>query len=87
MRSRECTLLVCCGMAVRGLDLPDLRHVILYDVPKDIAGYVHAAGRTARRGRQGVVTCLVESQAQLGKYRQLHALTRGPQLAFAAAEG
>ncbi len=50
------------------------------DVPSDVAGYVHAAGRTGRAGRDGVVTCLVESQAQAGQYRSLHALQPAPRL-------
>ena len=34
----------------------------------------------------GLVTCLVESHAQMGQYRALHALTAAPKLTFATAE-
>ena len=84
LRSQTCQLLVCTGVAIRGLDLHELRHVVLYDVPTDVPGYVHAAGRTARRGRDGFVTCLVESHAQASQFRQLHALQQAPRLTFAA---
>lgn len=87
IRERRTSLLVCTGMAARGLDLSDLRHVILFDVPTDVAGYVHSAGRTARRGRDGLVTCLVESHAQAGQFRQLHALQQAPRLQFAGGGG
>ena len=87
IRTRTSSLLVCTGLAARGLDLADLRHVILYDVPSDVAGYVHAAGRTARRGRDGLVTCLAESRTQAGEYRQLHALQQAPRLRFAEQGG
>ena len=45
-------VLVADGLATRGLDLPGVRHVVLYDLPTDVTTYVHAAGRTraARRG-------------------------------------
>ncbi len=77
-------LLIATGVAARGLDLPDLRHVVLYDMPTDVAGYIHCAGRTARRGSRGVVSCLVESNVQAGRFRDLHALTAAPPLSFAA---
>ena len=77
-------LLIATGVAARGLDLPDLRHVVLYDMPTDVAGYIHCAGRTARRGSHGVVSCLVESNVQAGRFRDLNALTAAPPLSFAA---
>eukprot|EP01063_Lacrimia_lanifica_P028081 TRINITY_DN4035_c0_g1_i1.p1 TRINITY_DN4035_c0_g1~~TRINITY_DN4035_c0_g1_i1.p1 ORF type:complete len:384 (+),score=108.06 TRINITY_DN4035_c0_g1_i1:137-1288(+) len=85
LRGGAIRVLVSTGLAARGLDLPALRHVVLYDVPTDIPGYVHAAGRTARGGRGGLVTCLADSRGQVGRYRALHALQAAPQLTFAAA--
>ena len=60
--------------------------MVLYDMPTDVAGYVHAAGRTGRRGREGLVTCLVESEAQAGEFRQLHSLEAAPRLTFSGPE-
>lgn len=37
----------------RGLDLPNLAHVINYDVPNSVESYVHRIGRTARAGKKG----------------------------------
>ncbi|KAF9577882.1 ATP-dependent RNA helicase dbp7 [Lunasporangiospora selenospora] len=40
-------------VAARGLDLPDVTHIIQYDPPSDLKDYVHRVGRTARLGREG----------------------------------
>ena len=36
-------------VASRGLDVPNIEHVLNYDIPKRIEDYVHRIGRTARR--------------------------------------
>ena len=43
-------------------------------MPTDVMGFVHSAGRTARQGREGIVSCLVRSHAEAGRFRDLHAL-------------
>lgn len=58
----EIDLLVCSDLIARGIDLPEVRHVISYDVPVDMAKYVHRVGRTARAGRTGDAWSLVEEQ-------------------------
>lgn len=52
-------ILVASDLVSRGLDLPDLAHVINYDVPTSITNYVHRVGRTARAGRQGHAWTLI----------------------------
>jgi ATP-dependent RNA helicase DeaD len=51
--------LVATDLAARGLDIPDLSHVIQYEPPEDIEGCVHRAGRTGRAGAAGVAISLV----------------------------
>lgn len=46
-------VLVCTDVASRGLHVPDVSHVINYDLPQDSADYVHRIGRTARAGASG----------------------------------
>jgi len=83
LRSKEKVTLVCTDLAARVLDVPAVRHVILYDVPTDVASFIHQAGRTARRGQSGLLTCLVLAQSsQMGRYTQLHALKGATKLTF-----
>ena len=55
---RTTQLLVCTDLAARGLDFPHVRHVVMYDMPKDVTAFIHRAGRTARRGERGLLSCL-----------------------------
>ncbi|CAK9015536.1 unnamed protein product [Durusdinium trenchii] len=78
-------ILVATDMSVRGLDFPFLRHVILYDVPADATAFVHCAGRTARSGNTGLVTCIVEEGNALETNfdgKAIHSLKDAPQLSF-----
>lgn len=52
-------LLIASDLVSRGIDLPKLEHVINYDLPLGIEGYVHRVGRTARAGRRGQAFTLV----------------------------
>jgi ATP-dependent RNA helicase RhlB len=46
-------VLVATDVAARGLHIPDVTHVINYDLPQDAEDYVHRIGRTARLGARG----------------------------------
>ena len=48
--------MVATAVAVRGLDIPNVTHVINYDLPTDIDDYVHRIGRTGRAGNIGLST-------------------------------
>ncbi|KAF5719071.1 ATP-dependent RNA helicase dbp6 [Fusarium mundagurra] len=52
-------LLIASDLVARGIDLPNLDHVINYDLPPSVSGYVHRVGRTARAGRSGCAWTLV----------------------------
>ncbi|KAH7132071.1 ATP-dependent RNA helicase ded1 [Dendryphion nanum] len=55
-RSARCPILVATAVAARGLDIPNVTHVVNYDLPTDIDDYVHRIGRTGRAGNTGVST-------------------------------
>lgn len=52
-------ILVATNVASRGLDLPEISHVINFDMPEDVETYIHRVGRTARMGRAGTAITLV----------------------------
>jgi len=52
-RENQIDVLVATDVAARGLHIPDVTHVINYDLPQDAADYVHRIGRTARLGATG----------------------------------
>jgi ATP-dependent RNA helicase DeaD len=58
-RDGRVSLLVATDVAARGLDIPDVTHVINYDIPDDSDAYVHRIGRTGRMGRKGEAITLV----------------------------
>ncbi|XP_041371297.1 probable ATP-dependent RNA helicase DDX41 isoform X2 [Gigantopelta aegis] len=58
-RKGEKDVLVATDVASKGLDFPDIQHVINYDMPEDIENYVHRIGRTGRCGRTGLATTFI----------------------------
>ncbi|TCD71799.1 DEAD-box ATP-dependent RNA helicase [Steccherinum ochraceum] len=55
-RTGRTPVLVATAVAARGLDIPNVTHVINYDLPSDIDDYVHRIGRTGRAGNTGIST-------------------------------
>ncbi|CAK9439216.1 uncharacterized protein LODBEIA_P34400 [Lodderomyces beijingensis] len=55
-KSGQAPILVATAVAARGLDIPNVSHVINYDLPSDIDDYVHRIGRTGRAGNVGIAT-------------------------------
>jgi ATP-dependent RNA helicase RhlB len=49
----ELPILVTTDVASRGLHIPDVSHIVNYDLPQDAEDYVHRIGRTARAGAFG----------------------------------
>jgi superfamily II DNA/RNA helicase len=65
-REGRVQVLVSTDLAARGLDIPDITHVIALDVPADSEVYIHRCGRTGRAGKKGImVTIGDETQMRL----------------------
>lgn len=65
LREGRVRFLVATDVAARGIDIPDLSHVILYEPPEDRESYIHRAGRTGRAGASGEVISLVDIMQKL----------------------
>ncbi|XP_016975510.2 ATP-dependent RNA helicase DDX24 [Drosophila rhopaloa] len=53
-------LLIATDVAARGLDIPNVEHVIHYQVPRTSENYVHRSGRTARANKHGITVMFME---------------------------
>ncbi len=60
LRTGEIRFLVATDIAARGIDVPDLSHVVMYEPPEDKESYIHRAGRTGRAGASGIAISLVD---------------------------
>jgi len=65
-RRGQYKVLVATDVAARGLDIPDVSHVINYDCPLKIENYSHRIGRTGRAGKSGIsITFLTDNDADV----------------------
>jgi superfamily II DNA/RNA helicase len=57
----EPMFMVCSDIAARGLDIPGVDHVLMFDFPLNPVDYLHRTGRTGRLGQggKGIVTAIV----------------------------
>lgn len=69
-RNGRCPIMVATAVAARGLDIPNVTHVVNYDLPTDIDDYVHRIGRTGRAGNTGIATAFF-NRGNRGVVREL----------------
>ncbi len=60
-KSGEVPILLATDVAARGIDVPNVSHVINFDMPRKADIYVHRIGRTGRAGAKGTAISLVEA--------------------------
>ena len=53
LKGGKLDIVVATDVAARGLDVERVTHVVNYDIPHDVEGYIHRIGRTGRAGRTG----------------------------------
>ena len=58
-KSGSAEVLVATDVAGRGIDVPDVQHVINFDMPRTIEDYTHRIGRTGRAGKTGLATSFI----------------------------
>lgn len=59
-KNNETQILLATDVASRGLDIPDVSHVINYDMPESYEVYVHRIGRTGRADKKGIALTFLE---------------------------
>jgi ATP-dependent RNA helicase RhlE len=59
-RSGRVRILVATDIAARGIDVPNISHVVNYELPNEPESYVHRIGRTARAGAGGAALSLCD---------------------------
>jgi ATP-dependent RNA helicase DeaD len=58
-REGRLEMLAATNVAARGLDIPEVSHVVNFDMPQNLEEYVHRIGRTARMGKEGTAITFV----------------------------
>jgi len=58
-RNNEIHIMVATDVAARGLDIPEVTHVINYEIPQTYDTYIHRIGRTGRADQKGVALTFV----------------------------
>jgi superfamily II DNA/RNA helicase len=83
-RRGDAKFLIASDVAARGLDIPEVSHVINFDVPHHADDYVHRIGRTGRAGRSGTAITLA-APIDRKAVRAIEALT-GQDIAWSTAQ-
>ncbi len=78
----ETDILVATDVAARGLDIPDVSHVINYSIPQNPDGYIHRIGRTGRAGKSGIAITFVTPR----EYKQLRLIEKSARTKISKAK-
>ena len=67
-RNGSCHIFVSTDLAARGLDIPDIRHVVHYHLPVAEDGFIHRNGRTARWEADGNAFLILHAEERIPDY-------------------
>lgn len=67
-RNGSCHVLISTDLAARGLDIPDIDHIVHYHMPIQEDGYIHRNGRTARWEAEGNSYIILHGDETLPAY-------------------
>lgn len=76
-RNGEENILVCTDIAARGIDIPDIDNVIMFDFPMNPIDYIHRAGRCGRAGRKGSVISLIAKRDEVLSFAIQNCIKKG----------
>ncbi|XP_009465747.1 PREDICTED: ATP-dependent RNA helicase DDX24 [Nipponia nippon] len=83
---RESCVLLTTDVAARGLDIPNVQHVIHYQVPRTSELYVHRSGRTARAANEGLSLLLIGPDDLINFRKIYKTLEKNEELPFFPVE-
>ena len=69
-RSGKCKILITSDLGARGLDIPEITHIIQMDLPEEDDFFIHRAGRTARAGKHGI-NVVIGDEFEMRRYAAL----------------
>lgn len=67
-RCGSSNVLISTDLAARGLDIPEVRHIIHYHLPGNEEGYIHRTGRTARWNAEGSSYLILHGEERVPEY-------------------
>ena len=67
-RNGSATVFISTDLASRGLDIPEVKHIIHYHIPVNEEAYIHRNGRTARMNAEGDAYIILNEKELLPEY-------------------
>lgn len=67
-RNGTANYLIATDLAARGLDIPDINHVVHYHLPSTLSEFTHRNGRTARMNSSGFVYIILHQEESIPKF-------------------
>ena len=72
-------VLIATDLASRGLDIPEIKHIVHYQLPPKLEGFIHRNGRTARMHAEGIAYLILAQDEALPEYIDHRPPTAGHQ--------
>ena len=69
-RSGKNKILITSDLAARGLDIPNITHIVQMDLPSDEDSFIHRSGRTARAGKTGI-NVVIGDEFEMNQFAKL----------------
>lgn len=60
-KANQVQILVATDVMSRGMDIPNVSHVINFDIPQTYEDYIHRIGRTGRADKKGIALTFIEN--------------------------